>query len=465
MRCVFVAILAVLTLVSSAPSSRAEFGTRAEAVAMVKRAQAKFKKDGFDPLVKTINSGAKEFNDRDLYVFIVDFTGRNHANAVTPAITGKMIWDIKDQDGKFIVQDMIAITKEKGGGWIDYRWINPVTKNFEEKSAYFERLGGTADYFVACGVYTNEQPNSNTIGLISGSPSSDDTYLQMANDLAQVLNDGNNFRRSNERMGQTDSKIAYIAKLFTEEVHLVARTNITSVTQLKGLKVNLDAKGSGTSYSMRDVFKALDVEVEEVSMSQLEAFEKVKRGEIAATVLIAGKPVRSMSRLGPADGLHFVPLPYPSTLFADYLPTKLTHEDYPDIVPTGQPVDTIAVSAVLISYNWPKSNVDRYQRVQRFVEAFFSNIGEFGKPPRHSKWREVNIEATLPGWPRFEAAQAWIDSRRAEAQAQTAARPDPRQTVATGGGGRSAAPRDLALEDPALFQEFLRWRQQMRQQG
>ncbi len=354
---------------------------------------------------------------------------------------------------------------------------------------------------MACGVYTNEQPNSNTIGLISGSPSSDDTYLQMANDLSQVLNDGdnlrilpivgiggprnirdvryvkgidigltqasilNNFRRSNERMGQTDSKIAYIAKLFTEEVHLVARTNITSVTQLKGLKVNLDAKGSGTSYSMRDVFKALDVDVEEVSMSQLEAFEKVKRGEIAATVLIAGKPVRSMSRLGPADGLHFVPLPYPSTLFADYLPTKLTHEDYPDIVPTGQPVDTIAVSAVLISYNWPKSNVDRYQRVQRFVEAFFSNIGEFGKPPRHSKWREVNIEATLPGWPRFEAAQAWIDSRRAEAQAQTAARPDPRQTVATGGGGRSAAPRDLALEDPALFQEFLRWRQQMRQQG
>src|SRR6516162_6644816 len=98
MRCTFVALLTVLTLVSSGLSSRAEFGTRAEAVAMVKRAQAKYKQIGFDALVKTINSGAKEFNDRDLYVFIVDFTGRNHANAVTPAITGKMIWDIKDQD-------------------------------------------------------------------------------------------------------------------------------------------------------------------------------------------------------------------------------------------------------------------------------------------------------------------------------------------------------------------------------
>src|SRR6266478_4935164 len=194
MRRTFLATLAVLALVFSAPSPRAEFGTRAEAVAMVKRAQAKFKKDGFDALVRTINSGAKEFNERDLYTFIVDFTGRNHANAVTPAITGKMIWDIKDQDGKFVVQDMVALAKDKGQGWVDYRWINPVTKNFEEKSAYVERLGGTADFFVACGVYTNEQPNSNTIGLISGSPSSDDTYLQMANDLSQVLNDGDNLR-------------------------------------------------------------------------------------------------------------------------------------------------------------------------------------------------------------------------------------------------------------------------------
>jgi len=46
--------------------------------------------------------------------------------------------------------------------------------------------------------------------------------------------------------------------------------------QLRGLKVNLDAKGSGTSYSMRDVLKTLGVEIQEVSMSQAEAFEKVR---------------------------------------------------------------------------------------------------------------------------------------------------------------------------------------------
>ena len=57
------------------------------------------------------------------------------------------------------------------------------------------------------------------------------------------------------------------------------------------------------------------------------------------------------------------------------------------------------------------------RRVQRFVEAFFPKIAEFQKPPRHPKWREVNISATLPGWNRFEAAQDWLDKHAQQASA------------------------------------------------
>jgi len=211
---------------------------------------------------------------------------------------------------------------------------------------------------------------------------------------------------------------------------------------------------------MRDLFKAFGIEIEEVSMSQLEAFEKLKSGEIAATALIAGKPVRSMAKLNMSDRLHFVPIPYPAQLIGDYLPTTLNHDDYPDLIRPGETVDTVAVGAVLIAYNWPKTNADRYRRVQRFVEAFFPKIAEFQKPPRHVKWREVNISATLPGWTRFEAAQAWLDNQRSAAAAEQAGG---RQTVASsaamarsGGTEERSAQRQV---DPALFQEFLRWRQ------
>jgi uncharacterized protein len=488
----------LFAVVLALPVGAAEFGTRDEATAMVKRVQQKFRKEGPEAAFRAINNKEPGFADRDLYPFVTELTGLCVANGVTPAVRGKNLLDLKDQDGKFMIQEFVrTASTAPGHGWVDYRWLNPVTKTIEDKSAWIERMG---DYFVGVGVYKNEQPNENTIGLISGSPNSDDTYLQIAYDLADVLNDGdnlrilpiagiggpknirdvrylrgvdigltqtnilNNFRRSNERMGQVDNKIVYITKLFNEEVHLVARANVTSIEQLRGLTVNVDAKGSGTSYSMRDVFKALGIEVQEVSMSQAEAFEKVKSGEIAATVLIAGKPVRSMTKLNPEDGLHFVTVPYPSQLMADYYPSTLTHDDYPALIPTGQSVDTIAVSAVLIAYNWPKTNVDRYRRVQRFIEGFFPKIAEFQKPPRHQKWREVNLAAQLPGWTRFEAAQAWLDSRDSQAtQASTEKSPGLPQPVRMDRGAHPAVPNRISQDDAVAYQQFLQWKRQ--QQG
>jgi len=480
--------------------SAVEFGTRDEAIAMVRRVQEKFKKDGPDATFKAIDN--KAFVERDLFPWVYRLSdGTNMANALVPAVRGKQLIDLKDQDGKFITREWIRIaTTPPYHGWSNYRWPNLVTKAVDDNSSWIERMG---DYLVGVGIHRYEQPNDNTVGVISGSPNSSDTYLQIAYDLAEVLNDDDNlrvvpiagvggpsnirdvrylrgvdigltqisilnsFRRSNESIGQTENKIVYIAKLFDEEVHLVARPNITSIDQLRGLKVNLDAKGSGTSYSMRDLFKTFGIEVEEVSMSQLEALQKVRSGEIAATALIAGKPVSSMLKLSRSDGLHFVPIPYPGQLIGNYLPATFAHDDYPELIAPGETVDTVAVGAVLIAYNWPKTSVDRYRRVQRFVEAFFPRIAEFQRPPRHPKWRDVNLAATLPGWTRFEAAQAWLDSHLQAASppaatgpataAPAAARP-PLPTLGKGAASSADQQRDV---DPALFREFLRQRRQL----
>jgi uncharacterized protein len=483
--------------------SAAEFGTRDEAIAMARRVQDKFRKDGPDATFKAINN--KAFVDRDLFPWVYRLSdGTNMANALFPAVRGKQLIDLKDQDGKFITREWIRIaTTPPYHGWSNYRWPNPVTNGVDDNSGWIERMG---DYLVGVGIHRYEQPNDNTVGLISGSPNSSDTYLQMAYDLAEVLSDDDNlrvvpiagvggprnirdvrylrgvdigltqisilnsFRRSNESIGQqTENKIVYIAKLFDEEVHLIAKPNITSIEQLRGLRVNLDAKGSGTSYSMRDLFQTFGIEVEEVSMSQLEALQKVRSGEIAATALIAGKPVSSMLKLSRSDGLHFVPIPYPGQLIGSYLPATLAYDDYPELIAPGETVDTVAVGAVLIAYNWPKTNVDRYRRVQRFVEALFPRIAEFQRPPRHPKWRDVNLAATLPGWTRFEAAQAWLDSHLQTAQrapgtsaagpatADPAARPPSLTPLGT--GAASTTDQQQRDVDPALFQEFLRQRQ------
>jgi cytochrome c len=61
--------LAMLTFTANA----AQFGTRDEAVAMVKRVQEKFKKDGAEATFASVTAQQRAFKDRDLYVYIMNF--------------------------------------------------------------------------------------------------------------------------------------------------------------------------------------------------------------------------------------------------------------------------------------------------------------------------------------------------------------------------------------------------------
>ena len=73
---------------------------------------------------------------------------------------------------------------------------------------------------------------------------------------------------------------------------------------------------------------------------------------------------------------------------------ELTSKEYPNLVAEGQPTDTIAVPAVLAVYGWPKGS-DRYRRVEKFTEAFFTKWDKFREPPRHPKWRDVELALNI----------------------------------------------------------------------
>jgi uncharacterized protein len=331
-----------------------------------------------------------------------------------------------------------------------------------------------------------ERLNENTIAIVSGNPNA--TYLSIAYDLSDVLDDGDDFRilpvigkgggqnikdvrflkgvdlgitqsiilneyRASNEIGNIDDKIAYIAKLFNEEMHVVVRADsgITSLEQLDGKKVNFSDIGSGSQLSSQDIFRRLGVHPIEVNMGQGDAVEKLKTGELAATILIAGKPTGLMSKLRASQGLRFVPVAFAKPLQADYLPAVLSHDDYPGMVEVGHDVNTIAVSAVLIAYNWPRDS-DRYRRIAKFVDHFFPKLAELQKPPHHPKWRETNLAAVLPGWTRFPAADEWLKEHPPAQPAVAAVRQQFNQFLAGHGGeAQNEAERDR------LFQEFLDW--------
>ncbi|MGH6671260.1 MAG: cache domain-containing protein [Xanthobacteraceae bacterium] len=140
----FTALLTCTAVFAAEP----EHGTREQAVAMVKSVEAMFSKAGADATFKAVT--AQKFKNLDLYPFIYTLDGTDCvAHGANPALVGKNLIDMKDQDGKFLIRELSVMAK-KGGGWVDYKWPNPVTKMIEAKSAYVERMG---NYFVGVGVY------------------------------------------------------------------------------------------------------------------------------------------------------------------------------------------------------------------------------------------------------------------------------------------------------------------------
>ena len=145
------AIATVTLLTLTCAASPAEYGTKDEAVAMVTRVEAMFAKDGADATFKAVSDkSVAEFHDRDLYPFIYDMSGNCVAHGARPALIGKNLLDLKDQDGKYLIREMVDIANGSGTGWVDYKWPNPLNNKIEDKTSYVAKMG---DYFVGVGIY------------------------------------------------------------------------------------------------------------------------------------------------------------------------------------------------------------------------------------------------------------------------------------------------------------------------
>ena len=130
----------------------AEFGTPAQAEAMVKKAVAEIKANGKEKAFAEISNPKGKFIDKDLYVFVYDMNGKCLAHGFNQKMIGKDLIDMKDPDGKFYVKERIEISKTKGKGWQEYKFTNPMTKKVEHKTAYIEKVD---DLIVGCGAYKN----------------------------------------------------------------------------------------------------------------------------------------------------------------------------------------------------------------------------------------------------------------------------------------------------------------------
>jgi TRAP transporter TAXI family solute receptor len=337
-------------------------------------------------------------------------------------------------------------------------------------------------------VALRDKLNQNTVTVISGNPNG--TYLYLAYDMSAVLDNGDELRvlpvigkggyqnvmdvlhlrgvdlcitqsnimtylkKTGEMGPNIENRLAFITRLYNEEMHVLAGAGITSIQELNGKKVNFSDVGSGTQFSARLIFELLKIRIQEVNVGQADGYEKVRSGEIAATILIAGKPTGAFGKFKMEPGMTLLPVPYTEALEQDYLPAKLTNDDYPNLIPKGSSVDTVAIPSVLAVYNWPRES-DRFRRVSRFIDYYFDRFKNFHAAPYHPKWKSINLAAKVPGWTRYWVAEEKLKQMAAQVATQ-GTRDIAVDTQLVRQQAARAAPNNAA-EQERLFQQFLEW--------
>lgn len=272
-------------------------------------------------------------------------------------------------------------------------------------------------------------------------------------DMGFVTSDALEFAKTEYNIPDVSKRVRYIARLFHNDIHIVARKEIRSLQDLQGKRIF--AERSIGYPAARIIFRRMGIEADFDTQTDPDGgLQKLLNGERDAWIASVSKGAPVIKNIkNEAGKFHLLELPYSKPLQDIYLPSSFSSEEYPNLVPKDSKVYALAVPTVLMVYNWPAES-ERYRRVARFVDALFSNIGRLQQPPRHPKWKDTVISVNVAGLERFKPAQDWLDKAQAAA---------PPPSFATTGEefrrflqqkeGRETSSQEAAK----VYNDFLKW--------
>ena len=306
-----------------------------------------------------------------------------------------------------------------------------------------QREGAPLEFATDISRVVDDGDNLHVLPIVTRGPAENVESLLYLKGVDAAIINGDTLQQFEAKIPDIQKRISYILNLFPSELQILARPEINSIDDLRGKKVNFNTQGTAAAYSGPLIFGKLNLDVQQTFIPHQVAMQQMRNGtdDMEAVVFVTSKPVYSLQREVWPTGFKLLSVPFQDFTF--YLPATLTAADYPQLIPQGQQVDTIAVPTILAAYNWPEKS-DRYKRVARLVDYLFDRINVLQDVGFHPKWKDVVLNAQVPGLTRFREAQDWLDRTAAQAQVQV----QPAQASAG-----PASPTDVKL-----FQEFLQWR-------
>ena len=138
-RTLLAAMVGVLTLSSLAAAQQAQFGTAAEARAMLDKAAGAVRADKAKAL-ETFNAGAGGYRDRDLYPFCANVS--DGMFTAHPSLRGKPVRDLRDSSGRNFGEDIMRAGSADGTvNEVSYSFPRPGGGDPAPKVTYVTKIG------------------------------------------------------------------------------------------------------------------------------------------------------------------------------------------------------------------------------------------------------------------------------------------------------------------------------------
>lgn len=137
------------------------------------------------------------------------------------------------------------------------------------------------------------------------------------------------------------------ARLFTEQLHIVAGAGVLSLTDLKDKVVSFGPDKSPAQAAARKAFAALGVSVKETPLELDNALDGIATGDVAAAVVLAPQPDARLARLKTTSGLHLVSWPEGTAVPDGDTVASIPGSAYPGLAKAADSIRALGVEAAL----------------------------------------------------------------------------------------------------------------------
>lgn len=227
-------------------------------------------------------------------------------------------------------------------------------------------------------------------------------FVQLALVQHDVLSFIKVFKQDDKELQDWSEKYRYVFSLYPEEVHILTRkdSGIDRIEQLSGKRVAIGLVNSGTHLTATMLLNLVGVTIRPIELAPEAGIEKLisataDKSELDAVFYVVGKPTPLLA----SDNRKYSNLKLVSVnnneALTLYQNATIGPDDYGWM--TG-PVRTVSVNSALISFDFKEEQCSNVAMVARQIMDNLEELKRIG----HKKWNEVNLQAPVAGWPRYD---------------------------------------------------------------